>query len=453
MNPTITKIIDLMFRGMPDSEEIRSMREELLTNSQARYDDLVASGKTSNEALGEVLDSLRGVEELLDQYRADHDRSTAQGDSFAFARFERMAEEIDRRFSSCTDTVKTAAGKAATAAENAFGNAMDTVRTSMDSLASSLRGSREDTGSTVPGQWVRDNVYGGGDLFTFTASPAECPRVVVELAADEVEFHPSEDGLIHIQITPEDEPLLLLEKGSGCLTLRRNPNYRAPEASGEEGPLEDTGLFGILTGLGKAIRSTFRQLRTCCGLIRVLLPMGLDMAEVKTASGDISIDGLRLGKLSVTTTSGDITVDDSSILGDAEFLSTSGDTELNTVVVTGRLTLNATSGDTNLTHVTAPMVSTNNVSGDTDIEGMLGQVDCNSVSGDIDISTDDSGLRSITANTTSGDISLILPDDVIPAMHTATTSGDVTLDCPTNPASACVVRLNTVSGDISVDNF
>ena len=31
MNPTIVKIIDLMFRGMPEREEISAMREELLT--------------------------------------------------------------------------------------------------------------------------------------------------------------------------------------------------------------------------------------------------------------------------------------------------------------------------------------------------------------------------------------------------------------------------------------
>ena len=88
MNPTIVKIIDLMFRGMPEREEISAMREELLTNSQARYDDLIASGKSSNEALGEVLDNLRGVEELLDEYRREDVQSSAQDEPFAYARFE-----------------------------------------------------------------------------------------------------------------------------------------------------------------------------------------------------------------------------------------------------------------------------------------------------------------------------------------------------------------------------
>ena len=37
MNPTIMKIIDLMFRGVPENEETSAIREELITNSQARY--------------------------------------------------------------------------------------------------------------------------------------------------------------------------------------------------------------------------------------------------------------------------------------------------------------------------------------------------------------------------------------------------------------------------------
>lgn len=452
MNPTIVKIIDLMFRGMPEGEEIRSMREELLTNSQARYDDLIASGKTSNEALGEVLDNLRGVEELLEEYRREDVQPPVQDEPFAYARFEKMAEEIDRRFSAAAHDVKSAASHASTVAEAAFGTAMDSFRTAIDSLASGIKGSSmshaADSAAAVSAGWVRSNVYGGGDLLVATADPALCPRVRVQLAGDEVELLPSEDGLICVEIDPKDEPLLLVEKAGGCFTLRRNPGFAEAESQEEE-PQEE-GFFGFLNGLGRMLRGTVKQIRGTCGLIRVKLPAGLAMVEVQTASGDINICELQLCDLSATSASGDIDISDCIITGNAALCNTSGDTDLYKVKVGGSLKLNATSGDISFFEGTAPVVATNNVSGDTEISGILGQVKSNSVSGDVDICTYDASVTDIAANTASGDITVGMEVEITPAVTASTASGDVQISCDTNPASAVRFRLNTVSGDIFV---
>ncbi len=451
MNPTIVKIIDLMFRGMPEREEIRAMREELLTNSQARYDDLIASGKSSNEALGEVLDNLRGVEELLDEYRREDVQTSAPEQPFAYARFEKMAEEIDRRFAAAADDVKSAADRASTTAEAAFGTAMESVRTAMDSFASGFNGRSagfDHSGAAGSGEWVRSNVYGGGELLVATADPAHYPRVRVELAADEVELLPSGDGLIHVEIGPEDESLLLVEKSGGCFTLRRNPVSVEPEPPAEDEQQE--GFFGFLNGLGRMLRGTIRQMRSCYGLIRVKLPAGLAMAEVQTASGDIGISDLQLGGLSATSASGDINISDCIITGNAAACNTSGDTDLHNVKVGGSLKLNATSGDIMFFEGSASVVTANNVSGDTEISGVLGQVQSNSVSGDIDICIYDTSVTGIFANTTSGDITVGMEEALTPAVTANTTSGDVDIACDTDPASAVRFRLNTVSGDICV---
>lgn len=451
MNPTIVKIIDLMFRGMPEREEISAMREELLTNSQARYDDLIASGKSSNEALGEVLDNLRGVEELLDDYRREDVQTAAQDEPFAYARFEKMAEEIDRRFAAAADTVKTAADRASTTAEAAFGTAMESVRTAIDSFASGFNGRSAEvdpSGAAGSGEWVRSNVHGGGELLVATADPAHYPRVRVELAAEEVELLPSGDGLIHVEIDPEDASLLLVEKSGGCFTLRRNPVTMEAEPPEEDEQQE--GFFGFLNKLGRMMRGTIRQMSSCCGLIRVKLPAGLAMVEVQTASGDIDIGDLQLGGLCATSASGDINISDCSITGDASVCNTSGDTDLHNVTVGGTLKLNATSGDIMFFEGSAAVVAANNVSGDTEISGVLGQVKCNSVSGDIDICTYDATVTDLWANTTSGDITVGMEEVLIPAVTANTTSGDVDIACDTDPASAVRFHLNTVSGDICV---
>ena len=44
-------------------------------------------------------------------------------------------------------------------------------------------------------------------------------------------------------------------------------------------------------------------------------------------------------------------------------------------------------------------------------------------------------------------------EQVIPCVQTNTTCGSVTVDCPTSPASVSNIRLNSVSGDLTITNF
>ena len=458
MNPTILKIIDLMFRGVPDTEETAAMREELLTNSQARYEDLIAAGLSPDDALGQVLDNLRGMEEVLDEYRSG--RRTAptaptlhgSGEGFAFDRFERMAEEIDQRMERIGDKVEATAENAFSSARNALDTAMQSMRSAMDGLGENLRTGCSEAAASMNSLWQQNTAWGHDDEATLTAvfQPGEVHRISMQLAGEDIEVSDSPDGKVHVEINKADEPMLQLELSNGTLMLKRVPHRRSDVQQDMENE-ELEGFGGIFAGIGRALRGVLRSDRTSGEPVRLLVPEGIEQITLQTASGDIDLSELRIGSLTAATTSGDLVLENVVVTGAAHLTSTSGDVDVDDCDFGESLTLGSTSGDIDLT-ANAPRLNANNVSGDIDLEGRFQQVKLNSVSGDIDLRSEEA-LQSVQANTTSGDIEVMVPDTVVPCVSTNTTCGDVSVHCPTNTASPVQLRLNTVSGDITVCNF
>ena len=68
MNASIQGIIDHMFRDTVDNAETRALHEELLNNCLEHYDDLIARGMSETEAIDAVVDSLKGMKEVIDEY-------------------------------------------------------------------------------------------------------------------------------------------------------------------------------------------------------------------------------------------------------------------------------------------------------------------------------------------------------------------------------------------------
>ncbi len=68
MNQTIEKIVGLLFEDIEETEEVRAIHDEVLTNCQERYDDLRQSGLDADEATHAVIESLKGMEDMLKAY-------------------------------------------------------------------------------------------------------------------------------------------------------------------------------------------------------------------------------------------------------------------------------------------------------------------------------------------------------------------------------------------------
>ena len=87
MNKRIRSMVDEIFSEMKMTAENLALRDELMANAQARYEDSVAQGKSEEEAFVEVAASLEDVCGLLEEMkRMDEQQS---GDAPLHARTSR----------------------------------------------------------------------------------------------------------------------------------------------------------------------------------------------------------------------------------------------------------------------------------------------------------------------------------------------------------------------------
>ena len=68
MNQTVKRIVDLLFEDTVENEETKALHEELMNNCQEHYRDLTERGLSEDEAVAEVVESLRGMKDVIAQY-------------------------------------------------------------------------------------------------------------------------------------------------------------------------------------------------------------------------------------------------------------------------------------------------------------------------------------------------------------------------------------------------
>ena len=96
MNKRIRSMIDDIFSDMKMTAENLALRDELLANALARYEDSVASGKTEEEAFMEVAASLGDVQTLLAEMNETACVSAQEEDSPAQATEPEQAQEPEQ---------------------------------------------------------------------------------------------------------------------------------------------------------------------------------------------------------------------------------------------------------------------------------------------------------------------------------------------------------------------
>lgn len=68
MNETIGKMVELLFDGIEETEEVLALRDEVRLNCEEHYADLMERGMSEEDALRKVAESLNGMEEILNAY-------------------------------------------------------------------------------------------------------------------------------------------------------------------------------------------------------------------------------------------------------------------------------------------------------------------------------------------------------------------------------------------------
>ena len=68
MNATVARIVEIMFQNTQMSDEVQALKDEVMNNCQERYQDMIARGMNEDEAIAAVVDSLKGMEEVIAEY-------------------------------------------------------------------------------------------------------------------------------------------------------------------------------------------------------------------------------------------------------------------------------------------------------------------------------------------------------------------------------------------------
>lgn len=393
MNATIARIVDIMFQDTEMNDEAQALHDEVMNNCQERFDDLVARGLSEDEAIGEVVESLKGMDEVIDQYP----KKAAKAEDEAFAGGAADNEEQGAcDFAYDREQVREL---------NVFLSNEDiTVEPSEDGLVH------------VNGD-VKLDVSLEAGVLSINGRPGERNR-----RSRHVTIHGEN---IHI-----DEPLTMENLGSFIRATMR--------AVSEQVKMSGTIHWGD-------------------GQITVQLPKACQASlNIHTSSGDVDIHDVSARRVKCDSSSGDVNISEVAGMETLHVNTSSGEIQVEGADDGGRqdeVSLKSMSGDVNFTGVCRWGMFTS-VSGDVDVEGDLEDVQMKSTSGDVLLEQWEAGLRRVSIQSTSGDVTVHLPGDTCGVVaNLSSVSGDRHCDSfpPARHGEQLLITARTISGDIRVD--
>ena len=383
MNQTIAGIVDLLFKDTMITEETNALHEELMNNCQEHYVDLVKHGFSEAEAIDAVIESLKGMKEVIDQYPK---KETEKQETFPE---EKTAEPIWE----------------------------DQVR------------------EEEPDTDRRHQIY----------PSAEIRSIRVNVKSQDIHVTRSVDSFVHIRCDQPDTIDCRLNGSVLSVEAVSEPVQKKVEWQNEELSLQ--GIFRFIGKTIQNLSSIVGdscpvyvelpenglaeiQLTTKSGDV-FLDQVQADTISVRSASGDLSLMTETAGvthRFTAETTSGDV-----DVRGDMEealMSSISGDISL--YGGANRVRLKSVSGDVRM-EGSLEKVDLHSVSGDIDlilVDGRAKQVDLNTISGDIDIDLPEDFPFRAKCQSRSGSVHVResgTGDEAACLINASTVSGDVTV--------------------------
>lgn len=399
MNDTVARIVEIMFQDVEKNEETDAIREEVMNNCQERYADLTASGMAEDDAIAAVIESLKGMEDLLAPYKhrvhaPGVDVEVEPGECHAaFAAHENISR-IDLSLA-CEDVM---------------------IDPSDD------------------------------DAFHVFWNEDETPSLQAFV----------EEGVLIVKHDAANDAGR--QTGNDEKKRRRDP--AADFVKTENGKIEINmnSIEGMLKSVSESLKNAFSknriniQMSFSKGGVTVQVPESVrPHARILTTSGDIDVQDVDLADLNITSTSGDVNIllEEDHPLQLAEIRTTSGD--IDATMFTQMACVSSTSGDVQVEGRIASLTAST-ISGDIDVRADVASMTFKAISGDVDLTFDSKEIREVRGSTISGDIGIDLPDDLgVMAIQARTRSGDVTTRYRANGVGPTVTgEVTSMSGDITI---
>ena len=396
MNDTVARIVEIMFQDVVKNEETDAIRDEVMNNCQERFSDLVTSGINEDDAIAAVVESLKGMDEILAPYK--NPAKPASDDENEIDKEQRIVYAGHMVHSIDVLLVREDVNIEASDDENfhVIWDADENPLVYTKLVDGVLKVERR------PGEPVNEKIN----------------KTEAEFKADIDGFIKTDDGKIEINMES-------ISRTMKCL--------------GDKIKMQFSNGMGISFG-------------TASGAVTIQVPENvIPHVKLLTTSGDIDVQDVALADLNITSTSGDIDVDlgEDQCLESIEMRTTSGDMEM--TAYTDRASIASTSGDVEV-NGRYDKLSIGTISGDIDVRAEVVDMNFSAVSGDVEMQFESSEIRKVCGSTVSGDIEIDLPDGIgTMAIQTQTRSGDVTTRCHTDGVGPTVTGgVSSMSGDITI---
>lgn len=417
-NDTVARIVDLLFQDLVMNDEVQAIYDETMSNCQERYADMVSRGLGEDDAIAAVIESLKGMEEVLRQYptKGENVEDGEDDDSFTTAK-----ESVDGEFRFSPRDISRIG--MTLVSEDVF------FKESPDNQVHVCFGDKEDA------QKMSCTLENGVLTICRNPNAAKESRREDESNWENVfTYHNKNGGTISVDQHTQK-------------FVETHPNGTKDFYDLESAVSHFGQQLGKLFGNLKKTTFSFSQ---GCDEVTIFLPSQLDVpVHVLTTNGDISFEELFVRDLSIVTTTGDIflTPHHQTNMQRLTASSTSGDIEAN--LTAEEATYKTVSGDANLTGQYHTLRAST-VSGDLEFTGDACHFHFSTVSGDVTARV----LRQLTTvngNSVSGDIELTIPADIgTCAVRFSTRSGDVSNECNTRGTRTLHGNISSVSGDITI---
>ena len=415
MNATVARIVEIMFQDTEMSEEVQALRDEVMNNCQERYSDMVARGLSEDEAIAAVVDSLKGMEEVISQYpRKKPEEDFEEDESEDDHEDEDEDTEVDHSFDP---------------------EGIRMIRVNL----------------------VSDDV------------------TVESSFDDRIHVCYDREDLRNLEVRREGDALVVERQEScGNRRIEMHINTKEMKWNSFSDMFKDIGRMIAGSGIGHTIGRVTISLpkghalafegHTTSGDME-LIDVALTDATLESMSGDLMLDARgadQVQRIRVIDAERGSQINirreddvkkqqvEGLSMNRVKLKSSSGDIEVNARC--NELAVETMSGDADITSA-CERASISTVSGDLSARGSWREVRVKTISGDAEITVWDDRLESVTSQTTSGDLTIRLPESLRGQarvdMHTV--SGDCRnrFGTPEGPAKV-IVQAKSVSGDVTV---
>lgn len=403
MNDTVARIVEIMFQDVEMNEETAAIRDEVMNNCQERYNDLTNAGVAEDDAIAAVVESLKGMEDVLAPYKKKVQHTREENED---------GENVEEGEQQVTFAAKLVRG----------------IDVALFSEDVNIEASDDEDYHVI---WDNEGDH----------------RLKVEL----------NDDTLHITRIPGENVRAKRESRMEC-----NENFQMEDLSGfvksEDGKIEIdmSGIGRSMKSLGEKIKLMFADsrinIRSIEGKVTIQVPENaMPRVKVLTTSGNIDVQEVTLTDLHLTSTSGDINVDleEAQRLEHLEMRTTSGDMEV--TAHTDLASIASTSGDVEVEGRHNKLCIAT-ISGDIDVRADVVNMNFSAVSGDVDLQFESDEIRKVCGSTVSGDIEIELPEGLgVMGIGTQTRSGNVTTRYVANGVGLAVTGgVSSMSGDITI---